>query len=141
MNTVSMDSIEILLKSSLSIVEAAFGKVKWSFEELTGCAIELAFAERTAQSSPCSVPEEDEDGNPLVNDALPLCEAANFDMTSALDRTLNELAEQERVLVHTRITLEQIRASLQLSNHELFPSTELGPKPGCACFTPRCGNK
>ena len=68
-----------------------------------------------------------------MSEALTLSEDAKFDMTSALERTLNELAQQERVLGEARTTLEQIKDTLLLRNHELSPSMELGPKPGCVC--------
>jgi hypothetical protein len=135
MNTIPLNSLQPLLNTSLTDVEAASVRVSSSFDELIGSAIELASADRAAQSlmyAPLEV-GDDEDEKQLVNDALSLCEDAKFDMSGALERTLNELLEQEKVLNDTRATLQRIKDSLQVRAHELFPSLEPGPKPGCVC--------
>jgi hypothetical protein len=135
MHSIPLNSIGPLLSTSLTVVAAASGKVSSSFDELIGSAAELASADRAAQALAYAALDvgDDEDENQQVNDALSLCEDAKFDMTSALERTLNELREQERVLDDTRVTLQRIKDSLQTRAHELFPAMEPGPKPGCVC--------
>ena len=135
MNTIPLNSLEPLLSTSLIVMAAANVKVSSSFDELIGSARELAFADRAAQALVSAALDvgDAEDENQQVNDALSLCEDAKFAMSSALERTLNELFEQERVLNDTRITLQQIKDSLQVRAHELFPALEPGPKPGCVC--------
>ena len=46
MNQIPINSLEQLLSSSLTDIETASGKVKSSFDELIGSAVELASAER-----------------------------------------------------------------------------------------------
>ena len=137
MNTIPLNSIEPMLSSSLARVAAAGGKVASSFEELIGSAGELASAQRAYHAVRYAVPDggdyEDEDEGQQVEDALTLREAAEFDVASALERTLSELAEQERVLNEARVGLQEIKDSLRERTHELSPSMELGPKPGCVC--------
>jgi len=135
MNTIPLNSLQPLLSTSLTVVQAASGKVSSSFDELIGSAGELASADRIAQSLVFAALDVgyDEDEKQQAYDALSLCEDAKFDMSSALERTLNELSEQERVLNDTRVTLQRIKDSLQVRAHELFPSLEPGPKPGCVC--------
>lgn len=133
MDKIQIDSIEDLLNATLTDVKAVCGKVAWSFDELIGSALELASAETAVQSVIYSAPDDDDDENQPVNDALSLREDVKFDMGAALDRTLNELAQQQRVINATRTTLEQIREALQLRDHELSLAMEIGPKPGCGC--------
>lgn len=133
MDTIPFNSIEPLLSSPLTEVEAAFGKVKSSFDELIGCAQELASAEHAVQSAIYAAPDDDEDESQPVNDALSLREDRKFDMGLALDRALNELAGQARTLNDTRTALEQIKESLQLGDSELSMTMQIGPKTGCVC--------
>jgi len=135
MHTIPLNSLQPLLSTSLTAVAAAHDRVGSSFDELIGSAVELASADRAAQALMYAALDvgDDEDEKQQVNDALSLCEDAKFDMSSALERTLNELSEQERVLNDTRVTLQRIKDSLQVRAHELFPSLEPGPKPGCVC--------
>ena len=133
MNQIPVNSMKHLLSSALDQVEAASRKVTSSFDELIGSALELAAAERKAQSLADGGLEDgdDEDALRQVDEALTFCEDAKFGMTGALERTLDELAEQERVLSGARVTLQEIRDTLLICNHELSPAMELGPKPGC----------
>jgi len=135
MNTIPFNAIEPMFSSSLAQLEAAGGKVASSFVELIGNARELAAAERAFHAVRYAAPDggDAEDESPQVDDALTLCEAAEFDLASALERSLGELSEQERVLNEARRTLQQIKGALQERTHELSPSMELGPKPGCVC--------
>jgi len=137
MNSLPFNSIEPMLVSSLAQLAAAGAKVSSSFEELVGSAGELAAAEKAFLAVRYAVPDggdyEDEEENQQVEDALTLCEAAEFDLASALERTLGEMLEQERVLDEARRTLLQIKGALQERTHELSPPMELGPKPGCVC--------
>jgi hypothetical protein len=135
MHTIPLNSLPSLLSTSLTAAETAGRRVSSSFDELIGSAVELASADRAAQSLRYAALDvgDDEDEKQQVSDALSLCEDIKFDMSSALERTLGELSEQERVLNDTRVTLQRIKDSLQVRAHELFPSLDPGPKPGCVC--------
>ena len=133
MNNISLNAIEPLLISSLTDIETAGARVVSSFNELIGSVTELASAERVAQSAMYCVQDDDEEDSQQVNDALSLREDAKFDVGAAVDRALNELAQQERVLNDARATLEQTKESLQLRENALSVSMQLYPKPGCSC--------
>ena len=133
MNNISLNAIESLLISSVTDIGTAGGRVVSSLNELIGCVMELASAELAAQSAMYCVPDDDEEESPQVNDALSLREDAKYDVGKAVDRALNKLAQQERVLNHARVSLEQIKESLHLRNNTLSVSMQIGPKPGCSC--------
>ena len=134
MNAPSFNALETLLSASSTEIAAGGGKVAASFDELVGCAVELAAAERGVPSQLYFVPDDgDDEETQQVSDALAFCGEAKFALASALERTLGALAAQQRVLEEARAALRQIKESLQLRGHELFPSMELGPKPGCIC--------
>ena len=138
MNNISLNAIEPLLISSLTDIETACGRVASSFNELVGCVMELATAELAAQSAMYCVPDDDEEESQQVNDALSLREDAKFDVGAAVERALNELAQQERVLNDARAALEQTKESLQLRENALSVSMQLYPKPGCSCAAIAC---
>jgi len=135
MKTLPINSLEPLLGMAQADVAAAGDRVRASLHELVGSAGELAAAERSFQSVMYVVPDDcdDEEENRLADAAMTRCEDAKFELAGALERALDELALQERVLGDTRVTLEQVRDALQARSHELSPTMELGPKPGCVC--------
>jgi hypothetical protein len=138
-NNVPFHAMESLLSTSLNQIDTAGIRVKSSLEELIGSAIDLASAEDAAQSAMVCVPDlpdDEEDGCQDVNHDS-LCETARYDVAAAVERALNELTLQERVLGDARSTLEQIKESLALGNTALSVSMQICPKPGCACSSPQ----